>query len=259
VSQSAFGGTYASAYDALYGDKDYDAECDLLEQVFATYAQGRVTSVLDLGCGTGGHALRLAQRGYSVTGVDVSPDMLAEARLKADGLSDPLPDIPPGFLLSDMRSLDLGRTFDAVVMMFAVLGYQVSNADVRSALTVVRKHLRPGGVFVCDVWYGPAVLTQRPGERVRVIDTADGQVIRVAAGRLDTRQHLCSVEYRVWRVKNRCVSAEARETHHVRYFFPMELEALLEDSGLELKLISAFPSLHQPVSDSTWNALVVGT
>jgi hypothetical protein len=39
----------------------------------------------------------------------------------------------------------------------------------------------------------------------------------------------------------------------------MEVEAFLEDSGLELKLMSAFPTLNQPVSDSTWNALVVAT
>ena len=70
-------------------------------------------------------------------------------------------------------------------MMFAVLGYQIADVDVESALHTARAHLKPGGVFVCDAWYGPAVLAVRPSERVKVIDSSTGQVIRVASGELD--------------------------------------------------------------------------
>jgi ubiquinone/menaquinone biosynthesis C-methylase UbiE len=59
-----FGPAYASAYDAFYADKDYNAECDLIEGAFRRHATQPVSSVLDLGCGTGNHALRLARRGY---------------------------------------------------------------------------------------------------------------------------------------------------------------------------------------------------
>ena len=77
-----FGQEYAAAYDLLYADKDYDAECDLLERIFRE--SGRpVRTVLDLGCGTGAHAVRLAQRGYEVVGVDLSEDMLRIARDRA--------------------------------------------------------------------------------------------------------------------------------------------------------------------------------
>ena len=64
-----------------------------------------------------------------------------------------------------------------------------------------RRHLRPGGLFFCDVWYGPAVLAERPSERVKVIDTELGQVIRVASGELDVRNDLCTVCYRLWRIE----------------------------------------------------------
>jgi len=50
---------YASSYDGLYRDKDYEAECDFLEQIFARYARAPIRTILDLGCGTGGHALAL--------------------------------------------------------------------------------------------------------------------------------------------------------------------------------------------------------
>jgi len=60
---------YASAYDFLYQDKDYEKECDFIESIFVRYS-GNVKRVLDLGCGTGGHALILVRRGYHIVGVD---------------------------------------------------------------------------------------------------------------------------------------------------------------------------------------------
>ena len=48
-----FGKEYADQYDLLYGDKDYEAECDLLEKVFRLYSSAPVKTILDLGCGTG--------------------------------------------------------------------------------------------------------------------------------------------------------------------------------------------------------------
>ena len=84
-----FGTDYAQQYDVLYQDKDYDAETDLLERVFAAHGLAG-NAILDLGCGTGQHALRLARRGYEVTGVDRSPEMLSIARVKAEQTLDEL-------------------------------------------------------------------------------------------------------------------------------------------------------------------------
>ena len=108
-----------------------------------------VRSILDLGCGTGNHSLVLAGRGYQVTGVDFSADMLERARGKL-ALACGEGRKPAGKLelvQGDVRSVGLGRQFDAVLMMFAVLGYQIGNQDVQAALATVRRHLKPGGVF----------------------------------------------------------------------------------------------------------------
>ena len=180
MTQTVFGPDYAGAYDELYQDKDYSAECDVLERVFAGYADQPVTRVLDLGCGTGGHSAVLARRGYNVVGVDRSADMLRRARDRASAAR---------FEVGDITALDLEETFDATVIMFAVFGYLTRDEQLRAALGGVRRHLRPGGVLFADVWYGPAVLAQRPSERVKVIDTRDGgQLIRAAASQLDTRR-----------------------------------------------------------------------
>jgi SAM-dependent methyltransferase len=252
MSVSVFNQQYADQYDLLYGEKDYEAECNLLEQVFKQYGVS-VKSILDLGCGTGNHSIPLARRGFQVTGVDLSENMLAHAREKAGSSSSPV------FILGDARSVDLAKRFDVVLMMFAVLGYQLTNEDVLAALNTVRKHLNPGGLFVFDVWYGPAVLAIRPSERIKVIPTSDGKVIRAASGSLDTACHLAEVKYHLWRISGDKVVSETEEAHQMRYFFPQELALFLSSCGLALQKITAFPSLDRPADETSWNVIAIGS
>jgi SAM-dependent methyltransferase len=245
---TVFGAEYAAAYDTLYRDKDYSAECDLIECVFRAYAGEHVRRVLDLGCGTGGHAARLAQRGYQVVGVDRSEAMLERAQARGSSAR---------FVEADILGLDLGETFDAVVMMFAVLGYQVTNAEVLRALATVRRHLRPGGVFVADAWYGPAVLRERPTDRLKVQDTPDGQLIRAASGELDVRHHLCSVRYHVWRIDHAERVSQTTEEHRMRFFFPLELEALAAQSEMQVVRLGQFPEFDREPDEGSWNVMLV--
>ncbi len=258
MSDTVFGPGYAGQYDLLYSDKDYKAECDLLEEVFHRYANGPVRTILDLGCGTGNHAFPLARRGYQVTGVDRSEEMLLRAERKATSHPEPLPGRVPSFRLGDVRSLDLDCRFDAVLMMFAVLGYQLGNDDVLAALETVRRHLRPGGLFVCDVWYGPAVLTVRPGERTKTVSAEGSTVVRTASASLDTYRHLAEVRYRVRRLAGDGLVDEAEETHRMRYFFPQELALFMSHTCLNLLHICSFSDLDRGPDEGTWNALVVG-
>jgi len=138
-----------------------------------------------------------------------------------------------------------------------VLGYQVGNADVHAALATARRHLRPDGLFLCDFWYGPAVLGQRPSERVKVIDTPSGQVIRVATSELNTLHDLCTVRYHMWRIEAGRLTTETREQHPMRYFFAPEIEVFLSAAGFELVRFGTFPNLEDEATDQTWNVAVV--
>jgi SAM-dependent methyltransferase len=180
--------------------------------------------------------------------------MLAHARAKAANTP-----VNGGviFCEGDIRSIDLERHFDAALMMFAVLGYQLENSDVLSALKTARRHLHLGGLFIFDVWYGPAVLHQRPSERVKVIPSAGGQILRVASGELDIRRHLCTVHFRVWRLAGDRLVAETEEIHPMRYFFPLELNFFLECSGFSPVRQGAFPDFDRDPDETTWNILGV--
>jgi SAM-dependent methyltransferase len=251
-----FGSNYAAAYDIVYRDKDYVAECDLIERLFQQYGDGPMASVLDLGCGTGNHTLLLDQRGYEVVGVDRSASMLALARRKA-ATCDPRRDTRAAFYQGDIRNVDLQRCFDAVLIMFAVLGYQLKNADVLSALKTARRHLRIGGLLIFDVWYGPAVLHERPSQRVKIIPTPTGHILRVASGELDISRHLCTVKHDVWSFERDRPVSKTDEVHEVRYFFPQELRLFLQCTGLDFVRLGAFPEFDREPDETVWNVLGV--
>ena len=253
MTDKVFGQVYADQYDLLYTDKDYEAECDLIEEVFRKYGNEKIATILDLGCGTGNHAIPLARRGYQVTGVDISEDMLTCARAKSQSARSE----GQSFLHGDVRCIDLHQQFDAVLMMFAVLGYQLKNDDVLAALSCARCHLKKGGLFIFDVWYGPAVLAIRPKDYIKIIPSGDAKIIRAASAQLDVRKQLCRIHYRLWNLARDRVLTETDETHEMRYFFPMEVEFLLKQINFSIQSLTAFPSLDRPADETTWNFLIV--
>lgn len=238
----------------MYRDKDYEAECDFLEAVFRRYAGGAVQSVLDLGCGTGSHALLLARCGFRVWGVDRSTKMIAIAREKARavGLTT-----SAHFEVADICTLEIQRTFDAVISMFAVLSYQVSNEALLAALRSTRRHIVPGGIFICDFWYGPAVLTQRPCERVKVVQEGAERLIRITRPTLDSEHNLVQVQFHIMRLREKEVVEEADEEHVLRYFFRPELEFFLEQTGFVTEHFCPFMQLDEKLGVHTWNAAVI--
>lgn len=252
---SVFNPGYAGGYDQLYLEKDYSGECDLIEQALNLGGRpARPIRLLDVGCGTGGHVLELARRGYEMVGVDQSEAMLELAKNKAKvaGLNQ-----DPSWIVQDARNLTLGTPFDGAVMMFAVLGYLNGNEDILAALSSIRKHLNVGGRFLCDVWWGPAVLTERPGDRVRVVQTPQGQLIRTTHTRLESLTNTAEVQFQLFRVPSQDAGAASNETHRMRYFFGPELHLLFGISGFRIIGLSAFPSLQAALTEHTWNACVL--
>jgi len=250
---NVFGAEYAGIYNLLYSDKDYSGECDLIGRLFHQYGNS-ISSVLDLGCGTGNHAFPISRQGYEVVGVERSENMLAVAQQK---LSREHGEDRIGFRQGDIRNIRLERSFDSALMMFAVLGYQIENADVLAALRTARAHLQPGGLLIFDVWYGPAVLRERPSDRIKITCTEEERVLRVASGELRVAQQLCTVRYHILRLAGERLLAETQETHVMRFFFPMELDLLLASSAFTPIRVGAFPQFDREPDETTWNILVV--
>jgi len=101
--------------------------------------------VLDLGCGSGRHAMELAQRGFRVTAADLSPRLLQIARETACAGNARI-----DFVRADMRRLPFGRRFDAVAQMFTAFGYFESDAENAGVIRQVAESLKPGGWYFFD-------------------------------------------------------------------------------------------------------------
>jgi SAM-dependent methyltransferase len=233
---SVFGG-YARYYDLLYRDKDYAGE--------AAYVAARIREhvaaareALELGAGSGRHAVELARLGFDVTGVDRSEAMVAEATRRGLRVQH-----------GDARSVRLGRRFDAVLALFHVMSYQVSDADVDGFLRTAAEHLAPGSPFVFDFWYGPAVLAQRPESRVKRVQDGNLRIERLAEPRLREAEQCVEVAYTL-KVEN---GETLREQHTMRYFFLPELERAL--ARCRLRLVSAAEmQTGAPLGEATWSA-----
>ncbi len=223
-------GAYSRYYNLFYRDKAYGGEAAYIRELLATHRPG-AASLLDLGCGTGRHARLLAEAGLTVTGVDRSEEMLAVARRSA--AADPAAALE--FLPGDLRTVRLGRTFDAVVSLFHVISYQTGNDDLKAAFATVREHLAPGGIFIFDCWYGPAVLSLRPEVRVKRLEDEELLVTRIVEPRLLVNANLVESHYQVIiRHKDDGRVEELQELHRMRYLFRPELELLLAGAGLKL-------------------------
>lgn len=247
--------TYAEVYDDLYREKNYQSECDFLEQAFDRYGKEKIQTILDLGCGTGGHGIPLATRGHRVYGVDSSDKMIEVARQKAEekGLSARLK-----FEVANIQQLQLQETFDAVICMFAVLGYQTSNEGIFATLQGVRKHLKPGGLFICDFWYGPAVLKQRPTDRVKVVPKDSDRIVRLTQSAINTQTHIVDVNYHLLHLQEKNLINEVEELHKMRFIFKPELEFFMKQAGLELMGFCSFAELEKTASEDTWNVSAIG-
>jgi SAM-dependent methyltransferase len=136
----------AKYYDRIYWWKDYNREVDFLVKIFKRY-DAQVRRVLEVACGTGNHSKILAARGYEVTGVDISDDMLRIARSKVKERAK--------FVRGDMRDLDavVEGTYDAAICLFSAISYNLTFSDLRRTIQGLYDHLRERGVVVFDTHF----------------------------------------------------------------------------------------------------------
>jgi len=243
---------YAQFYDALYQDKDYEKECAYLENIFKKFSKESVTTILDLGCGTGSHDLILAKKGYQLTGVDLSAQMVTIAKKKAAEKK-----LNITFLKRDIRRLKLKKRFDAVVSLFAVMGYQTKNQDVAQACQTAFSRLRPGGIFIFDVWFGPAVLTQKPRIKTKRIRLETGLVERKTTPKLNILKQTVSVRFKTKFFQNNKLIHQDQETHEMRFFFFQELHYFLKQAGSKAIHIFPFMKLRGQPTEADWDITVI--
>jgi len=241
---------YSVYYDLLYQDKDYAAEAKYVARTIRS-TNPAAHKILEFGSGTGRHGRMLAALGFNVHGIERSADMVAMANAAP---ASPATATGGSFTceVGDVRSIYLGQTFDAVVALFHVISYLTTNDDLQAAFRVAAHHLTLGGVFLFDVWHGPAVLVERPTQRIKNVANERFEVARTARPEVDTNRSTVKVTYEM-----QCRDRESGEVacfsedHTMRYLFPTEIELLAQACGMRLVLTEEFLT-GGPPSASTW-------
>ena len=135
-------------YDKVNESVDYKLWADFIEAEIKKHMTERPILALDLGCGTGKMTLELARRGYDMTGVDYSPDMLGRARENAEaaGFCDNIL-----WLCQDITAFELYGTVDFAVCCLDTVNHLTTPSALRACLGLVHNYLIPDGIFIFDV------------------------------------------------------------------------------------------------------------
>jgi SAM-dependent methyltransferase len=249
--------SYARYYDLLYRDKDYKAEAKFIHQLLQQYAP-ETQSILELGCGTGNHAILLAQLGYQyIQGIDLSLEMLSRAAKQLIDLSQENGS-KLHFKQGDVRTFRTDQKFDSVISLFHVMSYLTTAQDLEAAFKTAKAHLKPGGLFIFDCWYGPTVLSDPPTSRIKRLETEEIRVTRIAEPVMYANQDQVEVNYQIFiQDKTKNTIEELRETHTMRYLFKHEIDYLFDRVGFQL-LDYAEWMTNKPAGFDTWGVYFVG-
>src|SRR3990172_3996361 len=209
-------------YEVLHEDVYYAAECTLLEKVISGFLHRQPASLLDLGCGSGSHALGLAKRGFLVTGIDASAGMLRVARAKARGRRN------PAFVRADMRRFDLGRTFDAIVCMDGAYTHLLTERDLLAHLRRVRRHLSPDGVYAFE--FAQALKGEKGGPGW-IFHEGTSRIVWLYDVTFDRRRHRLTAESRFFAFDGDRVRRTFVDTYSTRVTSVAALRRLLPPAG----------------------------
>ena len=210
----------AQSYDRLTNDVDYDATVAFYFEILQRESLIPRTAV-DLACGTGAVALRLAKRGLQVTAVDMSWEMLTVAQQKAMDAG-----VFPQFACQMLQQLRLPRGVDLAVCALDSIDYILDPADCKEAIRRVYKALNPGGCFIFDV-NTPEKLRAMDGQ---VFLDEDDDVYCVWRGEFDRQSNICSYGMDLFQRQGN-VWHRSFEEHREYAYSAEQLVAYLKSAG----------------------------
>jgi ubiquinone/menaquinone biosynthesis C-methylase UbiE len=226
----------AKYYDAIYRNiVDYEKQTSYAEGLFRKYHRGKIKTILDIACGTGNFTFSFAKRGYSVTGIDLSKDMIhvAKEKLKASQAN-------PEFFQMDMRDIKLTRKYDAATAMFGGFSYLLGYDDVKKFFASVKRRLNSKGLLIFEFWHVTAIRPEsstKNGYRT-FVKTQDHEklILRLDTSKFNAATDVCELTFDtvVFNTKTRRMLDSFLEKHLLKTYTISEMKNLLEESGFQV-------------------------
>ncbi len=240
--KSYFAQDYLNVYEQIFEPERTEQEVALAEKLFALQPGARL---LDLCCAQGRHAIAFAQRGYQVTGLDQSAEMLAMAAQHATAAG-----VQIELVQRDMRDIPFSASFDAIVNFFTSFGYLESDAEDMKVLSAVERALKPGGWFLLDLINREWVRDNNGYHDWH--RTSDGTVY-LEERVLDLSTGRNNIQF--WRIEPGCALEEAG-SHHIRLYTLTEIIDRLERAGLGVEKVFGGYA-HEPYTSATKRMVII--
>lgn len=132
-------------YLSVYKHRDDADALALANLIFKTLEGQNISPALDLACGAGRHSIIFAEKGYDVTGVDLSDNLLAIGKEKSRQLG-----LKINFIKGDLRNFTIAKKFNLVINLFTSFGYFGADKENFNIFKIAFDHLQDNGYFVFD-------------------------------------------------------------------------------------------------------------
>lgn len=216
--------SFASIYDIFMNDVKYDKWIDYIQEIWKKN-NCKPKLIAELGCGTGNITQRLAQKGYEMIGIDLSDNMLSEAKKKAEKEN-----LDILYILQDMREFELYGTVDCILALCDSLNYITEKEDLLQVFRLVNNYLEPNGLFLFDMnteYKFKTIFAQN------VFAETTENAAYIWENFYDEQEKINEFYMNFFIKQSNGAYKRNEEFHYERAYSLKEIEALLTESGLE--------------------------
>lgn len=248
VQKSSFEGELVKYYNTFFLDKErLEDEISHIQGVIEEYVvlDGK-PAILDIGCGTGAHDIKLAQRGFKVKGIDISEDMIAFAKVSAAKAN-------VEFECWNIQQSSFSEAYNVCISLSHVIGYQLENSEVEKMLSNIYESLQKGGIFIFNFYNIAGILENGLRAQKKEVLFERGRILRFSNAEIDLSQSVLNLAYSYF-IEDGDKQFEIEINEKMRYFSKKEMSYYLEKVGFEILKMYNYMGYNQGES---WNCGVI--
>lgn len=234
-------------YDALYQDKDYQKETDLVFKLSRKFGLKSPQKVLEIGCGTGNHTIHLAKIAPYLVAIDIDERMVKLAKAK----------IPESNSLKIIHTSieDLKEdNFDLALAMFNVVTYISKPAELHSFMKGVSHKLVQGAVFVFDCWNGVAAIKDPPQVKKGKVDYRGEKIEYSLIPTTNFLNQRVRMDYTLKVTSGKRVRQDSFSFVQMLWT-PAQIIFAAEEAGLEVVLCSPLGGADRVATENDWKII----
>ena len=247
---TSFSGEMVQYYDQFFDiENEAPKHIACMKETFG-HAWDGIQNVLDIGCGTGMHSDLISKMGKTVTGLDLSSDMVAFAKEHHTNEKT-------SFVVDNMCTHKADKLYDMAFAMSHVIGYQLKNQDLENFLTAVYNSLNEGGYFYFNFYHEAGLYNGEQSARRSVVTGKDVDITRFSNASINAMENCLDLDYfYLIEKKDSDEVTEIAISEKMRFFSALELEYYLEKIGFTVEKVVDFKTV-EPLNAGHWNGVIL--